>query len=259
MTIEYEDNAKLKVKEYLSAVGDRLRASQSVDAEEVVHDLQEHIQRELQKLPQPVSEPDVGKVLSRLGRPEEIVDEQDMSWWQTTILRLRSGPEDWRLAYLSLGLLLLGPVGLLFSFLLSRAAISLAGEPDPPAKKWLIYPSLIIVYTAIALPLLFWPAFLGGACTNELRHALLRGDGLFDHDGLGTIVLILAGAIFSLAVWWSLLWAVGIMRLEIVHSLFKPFAEVWTRRNFGTITLWMWALTILLGIAGGLLLYLHVM
>ncbi len=154
MTNEYSAAAKTKVEEYLRAVRDRLHSSESVDVEEVVSGLQGHIERELIGLEQPVSEADVNKVLDRLGPPKQVVGEEEISWWRRMVLSLRTGPEDWRLAYLSLGMLTLGtlitgPLGIAASFCLSRAAISLAGEPEPPAKKWLIYPSLILVYSLV--------------------------------------------------------------------------------------------------------------
>ncbi len=179
-----------------------------------------------------------------------------MSWRRKIILRLRRGPEDWRLAYLSLGVLILGtlvgPFGIIASFLLSRAAVTLAGEPDPPAKKWLIYPSLIIVYSLIGFVALLWPAFVCGGLIGEVNPAqgsLLYKEPLFVHDGFGTTIAVLASGALALSIWWSFLWAVGRRRPSLVRALLKPFAEQWTGRTFGKLVLAVWALTITLAAA----------
>jgi hypothetical protein len=257
MIIEYSGNARNKIEDYLNAVRDRLAASESVDAREVVEDLRGHIERELSGAGRPVSEADVEKVLHRLGLPEQVVDEADMSWWRKMILRLRTGPEDWRLAYLSLGVLFVGlPLGVIPSFLLSRAALSIAKEPDPPAKKWLIYPSLIVVYAIIGAVGLLWPVFAVGGLVAGLSHgpgSLLHKEPFFDKDGLGTVLAILAGGGLGLSVWWSLLWAVGRRRPAIFRVTFRPFADDWTGRTFGKAVLTVWAMTLALAAAAALL------
>jgi len=83
-------------------------------------------------------------------------------WWRKIIFRMRSGPEDWRLAYISFALLAAGlltlpyaPAGIvliLAGFLASRAAIAETGDPKKlKAQKWLLYPSLITVYIFVLL------------------------------------------------------------------------------------------------------------
>jgi len=257
MAVEYATNAKRIVDDYLDAVGDRLRASESVDGDEVLDDLRGHVEEELAQLSQPVSEADVKGVLDRLGPPEQVVGDEDMSWWRKAILRLRTGPEDWRLAYLSLAVLILGtliarPLGIIAGFCLSRAAVSLAGEPDPPAKKWLIYPALIVVYLLIGSVALLWPAYALGGLVGELSHghgSLLYKEPLFDHDGLGTVLAVLGGGALGLSAWWSLLWAGGRNRPSLVRVLLKPFAEQWTGRTFGKVVLVAWTVTIPLATA----------
>lgn len=261
MTVEYSESAKSRIEDYLNAVRDRLKTSESVDAQEVVDDLRGHIERELSGVGQPVSEADVAKVLDRLGPPEQVVDEGDISWWRKMILCLRKGPEDWRLAYLSLGVLvvgtlLTGPFGIIASFLLSRAAFSVAKEPEPPAKKWLIYPSLIIVYVFIVFVGLLWPAALGGSVGTLLSRgpgSPLYKDIFFDNDGFGTVLVILACGGVGLSVWWSLLWMAGRSRPAIVRVVFRPFAEHWTGHVFGKVVLSVWGLTVLLAGAAALL------
>lgn len=261
MTVEYSEIAKSRIEDYLRAVSDHLKASESVDAHEVVEDLRGHIERELSGVKQPVSEADVTKVLERLGPPEQVVDEGDMSRWRRMILRLRRGPEDWRLAYLSLGILIVGtllagPLGIIASFLVSRAALSVAKEPDPPAKKWLIYPSLIIMYALVAFVGLLWPAYALGGLVGELNHghrSLLYKEPFFDNDGLGTVLAVLASGGAGLSVWWSLLWVGVRSHPKMLRVTFRPFADNWTGRLFGKVVLGVWVFTVLLAGAAALL------
>ena len=242
MTVEYNANAKRIVDDYLHAVRDRLRASESVDAEEVLDELRGHMEKELAELNQPVSESDVNQVLNRLGPPEQVVGEEDMSWWRKMILHLRRGPEDWRLAYLSIGALIIGgPPGLVASFMLSRAAVSFEDQLNPPAKKWLIYPSLIIVYSLIGFLALLWPAFVLFELLVEFGFGK---EPLLHHDA--RVIAVLAGGALGLSVWWSPLWGVGRRRPSRVRALLKPFAEQWTGRTFGKLVLGVWVLTITL-------------
>lgn len=79
MKVEYNASAEARVADYLRHVRERLRSAESVDPEEVANDLQAHIERELSGMQQPVSEADVSGVLARLGPPEQVVSEEDMS------------------------------------------------------------------------------------------------------------------------------------------------------------------------------------
>ena len=189
MTIEYSQSAKSRVERYLDAVRERLKASGSVDAREVMFDLRTHIERELSERDQPVSEEAAAAVLDRLGPPEDFVEEGDMSWWRKIVLRLRSGPEDWRLAYATVGSLALGVIlgwvfgdthrsayysshqfnGAVFlafgaiSFLLARAALSAQRGAMAAGQKWLLYPPLVVVYLLFIVALLIGlPLAAGG-------------------------------------------------------------------------------------------------
>ena len=127
MSIEYSQNATSRIEEYFQKVRTCLGISRSVDAQEVIDGLREHIERELSETPQPISEADAVDVIRRLGPPEQFVDESDISWWRKLAYRMQKGPEDWRLAYLSFGVLifgglLTGPLGFVASFLLARVA-----------------------------------------------------------------------------------------------------------------------------------------
>ncbi|MHC5076890.1 MAG: hypothetical protein ACYTFM_10725, partial [Planctomycetota bacterium] len=69
--------------------------------------VKEHIENELNEVSEPVTFDDLDAVLKKLGSPEKWIPEEEISWWRKIALRLRCGPEDWRLAYLSFALLIL--------------------------------------------------------------------------------------------------------------------------------------------------------
>src|SRR5262249_57358301 len=84
----------------------------AMDAEEVERDVLGHIDAELAGQPQPIGADRLLNVLERLGAPDDWVEEDPQ--WRRVVARLRSGPEDWRLAYLTFGSLFVG-VGLFMS------------------------------------------------------------------------------------------------------------------------------------------------
>jgi len=181
-TAAYEDYIR-KGRAYLAAAG-------ADNPEELIADLREHVDRELAGLGEPVSEEAVQRVLARLGEPRQWIGEEELSWWRKFVLRIRTGPEDWRLAYATFGLVLGGVLfGWLFcdtytsryssrhdfnweamalflavSFILARAALAVA-KPSAlsPGQKWLVYPSLILPYVVIALLIIAWAPMAAGA------------------------------------------------------------------------------------------------
>jgi hypothetical protein len=142
-------NAQSELDRYLRRVRSALRAHPSVDVDEIERDIRGHIDAELAAAPAPVTEVHLRAVLDRLGSPRQWVPSEDLPIWRTALIRLRSGPEDSRLAYASVVLFVAGPlaggaIGVLLSLasvLLSRAALELPAEEDEPvgARRWLLY------------------------------------------------------------------------------------------------------------------------
>ncbi|MHC4756780.1 MAG: HAAS signaling domain-containing protein, partial [Planctomycetota bacterium] len=130
--ITYTEEAQKHLDKYLNEVRVYLSGCKSVDVEEIQRDIIEHVETELEGATEPISFNDLDAVLEKLGSPRQWVPDEELSAWQKIITRLRTGPEDWRLAYISLGLLILGfianPVFVLASFVVSRAALSVAGD-----------------------------------------------------------------------------------------------------------------------------------
>jgi hypothetical protein len=112
-----------------------LQAHPSVDADEVERDIRGHIEAELAESPTPITDARLRSVLDRLGSPSQWVPADELPLWHKLIGRLKFGPEDWRLAYLTFALflasLVLGPIGLVFfvaTIPLARATLALLDQ-----------------------------------------------------------------------------------------------------------------------------------
>ncbi len=233
--IQFTPEAQRIRDEYFGQVRAYVGASKTAEPDEVLGNVTEHIEQELQDIAQPVTAEQLQVVLNKLGSPRQWVSTEDLSWWRQMTMHLRTGPEDWRLAYLSLGTLvfgtlLAGPLGILGSFCLSRAALSISDRDEIRAKKWLLYPSLLIVYFLLAIPLAFWPAFVIAGLFGALFPVGFGAEPLFDHDGLGTTLALCSTIGVGLYIWWSLLDMTIRRRPNLPKTVFKPFAECWNQR-----------------------------
>ena len=257
---EFTPEAKTLYEEYLQRVRTCLGLSPSADADDVVQDVREHVDKEFQDRPSPAAAEDLKAVLDRLGSPDQWIAE-DIPWWRRAAEHVRKGPEDWRLAYLSLGVLifgtaLTGSLGVLGSFCLSRAALAVSPPREIEAKRWLIYPSLVIVYGLLGGIVLFWPVFpLCGTIELFGPNRLIVGHRLFYRDGPGSVLATCCAVALGLTAWWMLLRRVAQWRPQWVEAVFRPFGQsplwhrFWTRASTGmavagmvlagvTITLW---------------------
>jgi len=232
--ITLSENAKRSLQDYLRQARAYLRGSKSVDADEVEQNITEHIESELEGSAEPVSRDMLDAVLKKLGRPQQWVPMEELPWWWRIIFRLRSGPEDWRLAYISLALLTAGifmmsyaPGGIvliLAGFVASRAAVAEAGGPEElKAQKWLLYPSLIFVYFFVLLALLTWP-LLFAPLADEYEHTLIQSIGRFENEGDYWPVAVSAIAA-GLGLWWFILGAVVLKPRKLLGVIFHPFTE----------------------------------
>ncbi len=142
--ITLSESAKKSLEDYLRQARAYLRGSKSLDANEVEQNIAEHIENELEGAAEPVSCDVLDAVLKKLGSPQQWIPEEELPWWRKIILRLRSGPEDWRLAYLSFGLLILGFL-ILPSFIIAGLGL-----------WWIILGCLLLKWWSL-LQLLFKP------------------------------------------------------------------------------------------------------
>ena len=235
--VELSENARKGLDDYLRQVRSYLRWSKSLDPSEVEQNITEHIERELEGAPEPVSSSALDGVLARLGSPRQWVPPEAMNWWGKLVLRLRTSSEDWRIAYISFALLFLGclfffvspfqVVCIAASFLAARAALAAAGGEDLGAQKWLLYPPLLIVSAAFALTLFVGPALLAAPASAELhRIEWIRRDS---HMGLTAFATSAAALVTSL--WWVLLGLLACKWPDLIRLPLRPFADRFNRRR----------------------------
>jgi hypothetical protein len=266
--IELTDDARKHLDDYLRKTRSYLQGCKSVDASDIEQNIKEHIESELADKPAPVSCAELDEVLERLGSPRQWVAEEELSPWRKFILRLRTGPEDWRLAYISFALFILSflfaswpdnffwlflfsPVVilgdglqgflLLGSFIAARAAVSTAaGGKELGAQRWLLYPALIVIYLPIVVVSLGWPAGILGTNGTDIsiRH---QGPELIDH-----LRFALTG------VWLAVLGVITCFWPKLVIAIFRPFANRFNRKT--AISLIILGLFVILMAAAGFLL-----
>ncbi|MCP4451307.1 MAG: hypothetical protein GY809_07580 [Planctomycetes bacterium] len=246
--IELSCHAQNTLDQYLRQVHAYLRGSASVDAGDVEQSIHEHVETELAHASEPVTAEQFTDVLRRLGSPRQWVPEEELPWWRRMILHWQVGPDDWRLAYLSFVLLFVGLAGLfagspicvliLASVLVSRAALSAAGESDlSKGQKWLLYPGLATVYLPVASTVLFWPPTILSVVAIDIDHfpGLYRWWSEMYGSPHGGYYLVTATAFVTCvtALWWILVGFVTLIWLKWIKVLFYPFAESASRGKVG--------------------------
>lgn len=240
MVIKLSLNAQKTLDDYINQVKIYLGCAKLVDAEEIVQNINEHIESELTGLAEPVDSETLGEVLNKLGCPKQWVPEEELSWWKKFALRIRTGPEDWRLAYLSFGLLL---SGLLFhssflvcvilvtaSFFVSRAAMSLSSyDIQVKAQKWFIYPSMIIVALILACALLLMPLAVLIPAAQELESSMMEKYKISIDDNY---LYVASSLIAMLICLWGILEGIICLAFpSLPRKIFYPLAEWFKRRH----------------------------
>jgi hypothetical protein len=267
MMITLSKNAERSLHDYLRQARAYLRGSKSVDADEVEQNITEHIENELEGAAEPVSLAVLDTVLKKLGSPQQWVPEEELPWWWKIIFRVRSGPEDWRLVYISFALIVTGlltlpypPTGIILilaSFLASRAALSVTADTDKlKAQKWLLYPSLIIVYTFVLLALLMWPLVVLLPLADAYEYTFVGSSSRFNNE---TEYFIVAAAVVvaGLGLWWSILAATALKPRKLMRVIFNPFAE--SLRSKWAIRLLLIGLVMLILSAGAGIVYYQIL
>lgn len=233
-------DAQQHLDQYLHVVRASLRGT-GLEAAEVEADVREHIATALEGEEAPVARPVLERVLQRLGPPAVWVPDEELPLWRRTVRRLVRGPEDWRLAYLCFGLFVLSiataPIGgVVFdiaAYFLARAAHAVAREQGVPlgARKWLIYPPLVFISSAIGLlivagpipPLAVWGIEEGAFLRLAGAGSTLSSAGRWQVNG--GFLAIAAGT------WWLLVAWLAARHLPGVRSLVLPLADRLERRH----------------------------
>ena len=250
MVIELSEKARKSLNEYLNQVKRSLKGVKYIDADEIVQNVNEHIENELGNTAEPVSSEKLGAVLEKLGSPLQWVPEEEISWWRKFIMHIYSGPEDWRLAYLSFGLLLLGflfhslfSVFVIFitaSFIVSRAALLASNDGDElRGQKWLIYTSLLVVYIPLlsfflAMPLIMIMTFWAPHYSGTLLEL-----GVKSVESV-LVIIISVVSTASLGVVWTGygLFLLSQKRQHIIHVVFRPFGN-WFNRKWSLVIIFL--------------------
>ncbi|MHC4394915.1 MAG: hypothetical protein ACYS1A_04605 [Planctomycetota bacterium] len=243
------DTAQNRLDKYLSRARASLHTCTGVDADEVESDIRAHIETELEGTDEPVSLKNLEAVLDRLGSPTQWVPEEEISWWRKIILRLRTGPEDWRLAYISFALFVLAFligrqaffVLLLASFCISRATLLMTPNPEQlGGQKWLIYPSLLVLYIPLLIMLLILPiipvVIMAETQTQTLsNHSSNLGliPNYYPGSQFYTFWISVGFAVVGL--WWIILGILGCAGSTLLKVIFRPFADNFKRRWAGLL------------------------
>lgn len=261
--IELTPEAQRRLDGYLDEVKTYLQACSSVDGEEVRRDIMSHIEAELEGCDRPVEAGKLGAILERLGSPRQWMPEEEITWWRKILLRLRRGPEDWRLAYITFGLLVIGVLlGWVFgnvyrsprferrsfneevfvffvvlSFIMARASLAVAyGREKLGARRWLLYPPLLIVYLFLALCVLLWPIVPMVGLAEMIR----KFPSLYEHwvritqapERSTRFILLWIPLIgCALGIWWAILGLVFTRWPGIVRKTLVPFGNNFGRRH----------------------------
>jgi HAAS domain-containing protein len=233
MTLTQE--AQSELDRYLRRVKVALRTHPSVDADEVERDVRGHIEAELAESPKPITEDRLRRVLDRLGSPNQWVPTDELAIWRRLLISLRSGPEDWRLAYVTFALFVagpvVGPVGPLFFFAsipMARATLALLEEEGEPvgARRWLVYPPLLVIYVAIVTAaFLALPGLVATAADPSVR---TETRAWFPEPFWLSLPLVVG---FVAGIWWTMLGLVLARITRAVQLLFWPFATWFERRH----------------------------
>ncbi len=236
--VELSENARKGLDGYLRQVRSYLGWSKSLDRDEIEQNITEHIERELEGAPEPVSSSALEGVLARLGSPRQWVPPEALSWWGKLIVKLPADSQDWRLAYVSFGLLLFGFIFLSFgpiwlvlfpaAFITARAALAAAGSPEElGAKRWLLYPSLLLVCLPLASALLGGVGLIAGIIGAELSelHWIRR------ESNMGVVAFVITSATLITSLWWMVMGLVFCKWPGCVRHVFRPFADGFTRRR----------------------------
>lgn len=258
--ITLSKSAEKSLHDYLRQARTYLRGSKSVDADEVEQNITEHIENELEGTAEPVSRDVLDAVLKKLGSPQQWVPIEELPWWWRIIYRLRSGPEDWRLAYISFGLLIIGCtlpwtiwVFVLASFIVARAVLSVTADgKELKAQRWLIYPTLLLVYIPLMLFIMCWP--LIPVITWWLpKYWFMLESGATANVYTFSIISAVTN-VGAIGLWWTAFGATLLMHKTRMRAgiVFRPFLDTFNKK-WAALLICVGIVLLILSVAGAIL------
>jgi hypothetical protein len=264
--IRFTPEALAHLDEYLTEVRSAVAGHSSISPDEVEADVRDHVTAALEHAEQPITERAVADVLERLGPPSQWVADSHRSIWKYLadtlkpvghravegikalpgeayqagrglVGRVRGLPHGWRLAYVAFGLFALGMIAfplLIASYFAARADVSLARERGEAlgARRWLVYPPMVVVSLVLFLALALWPMALAAPVAEMPRS--VRSDVAAVVGVPVKMVQQVAGiytAVGALSVWWMILSLVTLRFPRWPGALFPPFGTRFRRSD----------------------------
>ena len=257
--IEMTPAARDRVDNYLQRMRSELHGTQPVIADEVEQSVREHIEIALANAQSPVGATEVISVLDRLGPPERWLADEERPIWRRLVDRVRSAPNEWRLAYFAFGLFLVsivffavgGFILLIPAMLVSRAYVEFASDRGEPlgARRWLVYPAIAVVLAfATGLMIVGPPLPLLAFTFNDDGFEPLL-DMPRSTAGQIRFVWGIGGAVFGS--WWIIAAAFCAAFLRPIRFVFAPLLDGLRRKHFAVLA----AIGALVAAGGATLIY----
>jgi hypothetical protein len=268
--IRYTPEALAHLDDYLAEVRSAVAGHASISPDEVETDVRDHVAAALEHAEQPVTARAVADVLERLGPPSDWVADNHRSIWKYLVdtlkpvghraveqvkalpgeayqagrglvNRVRGLPHGWRLAYVAFGLFVMGlvafpllPAFLIASYFAARADVALARERGETlgARRWLVYPPMVIVSLVLLLALALWPMAIAGPASQipwSQRSVVASAVGVSPQviEPVAAIYLIVG----ALSAWWSVASLIVLRFPKLPAALFPPFGSRFRRAD----------------------------
>ena len=241
--IELTPDARKRFDDYLQRTRSALRGTRAIEASEVEQNVIEHVELALAGVPAPIGSDALRPVLEQLGPPERWLPDDELPVWRRVLGRLVSGPEDWRLAYVSFVvtvlMLITLPIGgvllLPVAFVLSRACVALLRERGEPlgARAWLVLPPIVIALALFIGGALFLGIGLPGVFASERGMEEL---GFPEPVNRAHRIQMFIGLMsFSAGIWWIVLSGIFALLFTPIRTLFMPTLNRLERGHFAVL------------------------
>ena len=242
--IDLTPAAHQRLDEYLQRMRFSLRGT-PVPADEIEQSVREHVDVALSGSAAPVGAELLANVLDRLGPPERWLPEDEQPAWKRWMNRLRSGPDDWRLAYATFGLFLLmfltAPIGgfllIVPAYVVSRAYIEFMHQKGEPigARRWLVYPPIALVLAvAVAIFIVGPVPALIALAADEHGFEAIRG---MTATNASPIRFMIGLSVLAFGTWWVIASLLAMPMVRLIRATFYPLVERVQRRHFAVLTL----------------------
>jgi hypothetical protein len=261
--IRLTPDAQVYLDEYLADIRSAVAGHASLSPSEIEQDVRDHVFAALEDVHGPVSAAQLAAVLDRLGPPTEWVADEPRSIWKYLTdklkpvghraveqikslptdayqagrglaARVRGMSHDWRLAYVAFGLFALGmiafplfPAFLIASYFAARADVSLARERGEAlgARKWLVYPPMVIVSIVLLILLALWPLAPAVGIVEQIPRKLQPEAAEIMHVSPRVVEQVATTyvAVGAISLWWGVLALITLRFPKLPAALLPPF------------------------------------